>query len=923
MPAPAASDTLSAHAVAQRVNSAARTDSLGQTHGALAQSIRQLSEHVRGQPLTRTRNGRVAGARIAAVTDHILTALFNGVSQGPVSGTSKKNASLCLLATGGYGRAFLSPYSDIDLLILHGGASEGALNALSAQVFYPLWDAGLKLSQGVHTISSAIRLAKNDLNACTAFLDARIIAGNEALGAAFFQQIDRHIHKQARSLIAAKRDEQIARHESFEQSRYLTEPDIKQGKGGLRDIDQIGWLTQLTFGRAHLAAGLDAMLTPDDQKALTSARDFLLSARYYLHHTRQCDDNRLSFDVQQDLAEKMGYGERAHMRAAERLMRHYFITATDVGRLAHVMEPKLEVHRKGTANKTLKPLPASMVRALRKTVDKPNGKSKAKPAADPAAGLAMKNGYLTFSRAHHARKKPVIWFRLLYVLATNPGLDIHPDALCLMAEHVTALGRDTRDKLDLVGLFRRCLVEADQPGNVLRLMVETGIIHRFLPAFAPIVGRIRFGLYRRYTLDEQSFRALDYLTRLRHGDHRKLHPLATRILAEADDPYPYYLSVLLQEVRQGEKISIEKVERKVERLGKRLGLSTATARDVAFAAAHHDLMVNTVDRRTVSDPDAVRQFCQAVGSLARLNLLLVGTVCLEQVIGTPGVNERFTRKLRTLFEAARVYLTKGEPGLQKHLRTRLNQSHKKVTGLLTDWDTADVDWLFDHLRDTAIHAVDPSLLARFAPLLRAGKTAGLNAGVSASLRDDGSIEAIVYARDRTGLLSDLAGAVASLSLSVRSVQAVTAGDNHVIDVFVVQSVDGSPLTQTDRVMAVHRSLLETAQVRPRTAPRLPRKLGDRRSIFDVTPQVIIDSDASQTCIVVEALGLDRPGLLYKLTRALSEIGVIIRTAHVATYGERAVDSFYLQDAPGYKITNPRRIQSIERRLLNVLTVAQN
>ncbi|MEL6790231.1 MAG: [protein-PII] uridylyltransferase [Pseudomonadota bacterium] len=915
-PPPPRRDAALIQRISTTIRTALETDRTGQTHNVLTQTIRHLSTDCRAQPLTRTRNGRIVANRVATVTDHVLTALFDAVTPQQNGKTGKTIPAFCLLATGGYGRAILSPHSDIDLLLLHDGASDNDLQVISTQVFYPLWDAGLRLSQGVHTVATAMALAKTDLNACTAFLDARILAGDPKLAASFFSQFDRHLQKHKRPLINEKREEQQARHDQFEQSRYLTEPDIKEGKGGLRDIDQIGWLTQLNFGRTNRAAGLQSMLNDSDLKALTSAQDFLLSTRYYLHHCRQSDDNRLSFDVQQTMADHMGYGERVQMRAAERLMRHYFITATDVGRLAHVIGPKLDAHRKGTAKKGLKPLSQPMVRALRGAQLRKNIKT----GPDPAAGLALKNGYLTFARAHQARKKPVIWFRLLYVLSTNPELDVHPDALCLMADYVTALDKTNRDAPEIVDLFRRCLLATAHPSNSLRLMVETGIIKRFLPSFARIIGRIRFGLYRRYTLDEQTFRALDHLTAMRAGNYRRLHPVATRILDEADDPYPYYLAVLLQEVRQGEKVSIEKIERRLERVCKRLGLSTAVARDVAFAASHHDLMVNTVDRRTVSDPDAIRQFCQKVGTLTRLNLLLVGTVCLEQVIGAPGINERFTRKLRALFEAARVYLKKGEDGLTKHLRTRLNQSHKKVAALLTDWSPADVTWLFDHLRDTAILAVDPSLLARFAPLLKAGETAGLDAGVSASLRDDGSIEAIVYARDRTGLLSDLAGAIASQSLSVRSVQAVAAGDNHVIDVFVIQSIGGAPPAEKDHVKALHTALLSVARKQPKSGPKLPRKLGDRRPIFAVPPQVIVDQQASETCVVVEALGLDRPGLLFKLARALAEIGVVIRTAHVATYGERAVDSFYLQDAPGYKITNPRRLQSIERRLLSVLTV---
>ena len=329
-------------------------------------------------------------------------------------------------------------------------------------------------------------------------------------------------------------------------------------------------------------------------------------------------------------------------------------------------------------------------------------------------------------------------------------------------------------------------------------------------------------------------------------------------------------------------------------------------------------MIHTIEGRAISETRATQQFCNEVQSPERLKLLAVCSTCHLRVVNADAINARLRRRLRFLYEAAMEYFTGGVAQLERFQTRRLRRARNRIEDHLVDWTAQERKRLFDRVNENALRLVEPKVWGRFAPLMRRAEQEGISEAVTVSPQTDGMIEAIVYGADRTGLLTDLAGTIAELGISVESVQAITTADQMIIDIFVLTSIDGSSLDDQGLVRELHNRLLATVRSTVALQPKLTRRLGDRRALFEVEPLVRLDLEASVDCLVVEAVGLDRPGLLFKLARALSEIGVTIRSAHVATYGERAVDTFYLQDAPGYKITNKRRLASIEKRLLNVL-----
>lgn len=881
------------------VAAACARERAGQSHGETGQALKTLIEQRRRGVVSGYARGDVAAARLSDIVEEAIVALFaEGAKSHPAA--AKR---LALAAVGGFGRGELAPYSDVDLLFLH-PAGDAGMRPLLDFILYPLWDAGLKVGHAVHAPATAVAFAREDMVARTAYLDARLLCGEAALFRDFRARYDGLRRRTKKQFAAAKRAELEARHAKSEQTRYLAEPDLKEGKGGLRDLQTIAWLYKYEYAAALGAPGAPKkLLTPEQLRTFRRCARFLWAARFQLHDLVGRAEEKLSFDVQPALAERLGYADRGGMLAAERLMKDYFVNAMEVGRLTRIAAARLDEERERLSPKALKVLPKTLAR----------------DEAGEKANLKLVHGRLHFASPARARRQPADLFRLFRAFSKRPDYDFHPDALALAASAARLVTPQVRADPVIAKLFLATLVEAKDPVKTLRLMAETGLLGRYIPAFGKIIGRIEYGLHRRYSIDENVFRSIGVLAEIERGAARERHPVASKILDAAPARAPFYLAVLLHETIWGMR---EKdggaCERLVARIARRLGLEAEDAALVGWAAARPHLMIRTVERRNLAEPRAVARFAETVGDRRRLDLLLVLSVCHQRVVGVDSWDEWTRRQLTELYESAAAFLDGGEAGLAAHMAARAEAARAAARAQIEGWPDEEKDAFLAGLSDEIMRALDPEIVARVGALARSAAGEGRKEAVALRARDDGDVEAVVYARDRLGLLADLAGAIAACGVSVRNVQVLTSAGGQAIDVFTLQSEDENPLDDPNRLRRLHARLLEAARAAP-DRPRVPaRRLGDRRAIFDVEPAVRIDLEWSQDCTVVEAEGRDRPGLLYDLTAALAEIGVGIVSAHIATYGARAVDAFYLQDAPGYKIANRRRLQSIERRLLAAL-----
>ena len=891
-----AASILKQGAVAARIAAAREKERAGQSFGAAGSALKKSLAEARRALLENYARGDAIASRLSQLMDEAVAALAE-----PGMAALSPKSRIAIAATGGYGRGQLAPLSDIDLLILHSGVDEDALKSFVNALLYPLWDAGLVVGQGVHTPATAIRLAGEDMTAMTAFLDARLICGDRKLFKDFSAKFDMLRWRTKSKFVKAKREEQEQRHDSSNQSRYLSEPDLKEGKGGLRDIHVIGWIYRALYGRAlGDAPKRGAIFRPEDAESLRKAERFLLSLRAHLHDLRGRADERLTFDIQPALAERLGYADRADMSAAERMMKHYFVTTVEIGRLTRIFWARLEEENAKLFERAPTPLPKSL--ASDELGAKPN--------------LRIKNGRLDFASAAAAARTPVDLFRYFRAFAKKPEFDFHPDALELISKNAVQITSEVRRDPSIAKLFVASISTAKEPVKLLRVMSETGLLGKYMPSFGRITGRIEYGLYRRYSMDEHVYQSIGVLTKIRNGQLKDEHPIAASIIAKADDPSRFYVAALLhQSAWSLKEPTVESAQALAARVARRLGMEDEVASDIAWCAARPLFMVGVAHRRHLGEPRAIADFAAAIGSQARLDLLLVLTVCHLRAVSDNAWDEWTRKQISALYFGAAAWLQGGEDALGRWMSERAENTRKEAESALSDWPKAERAAFMRRLSDATLALIDPQTFSRAAALARSADTCG----VAASIRDD-DVEAIVYADDRKGLLADLAGAIAGVGGNVRSVHAMTLDDGKIIDVFLAQPPEGQKgEALADFVRALHAALLSAAKDAPKAPPSLARLIGDRRTIFSVPPAVRFDPEASTAALVVEAEGRDRPGLLFSLTAALADLGVQIRSAHIATYGERAVDAFYVQTAEGEKVEDVRTRQAIEKRLLAVLS----
>lgn len=886
---------LKSGAIADRLHAALGAEKSGQSFGAVGVALKKALAEARRGLLEQYSRGDVIVAKLSQITDEAIST----IAERPFSALPGKS-KVAIIATGGYGRAQLAPLSDIDLLILHAGVDEDALKNFVNAVLYPLWDAGLSVGQAVHTPQSAVAFAGKDMTAMTAFLDARFIAGDAKLFKEFQSKFDLLRWSSKSKFVKAKRVEQEDRHDNSNQSRYLSEPDLKEGKGGLRDIHVIGWIYHALYGRALSAAPKrGAIFRPEDAESLKKAERFLLSLRVHLHDLRGRADERLTFDIQPALADRLGYADRADMSAAERMMKHYFVTAVEIGRLTRIFWARLEEENAKLLERAPTPLPKAL----------------SSDEAGDKVNLRIKNGRLDFAGAAAAAKNPVDLFRYFRAFAKKPDIDFHPDALDLISKNSISITSSVRRDPVVSKLFVASIATAKDPVKLLRVMSETGLLGKFIPSFGQITGRVEYGLFRRYSLDEHVFQSVGTLSKIRSGALKSEHPIATGILADADNPNAYFIAVLLHQAGWSLKErTVVNAEALIGRVARRLGAKDEEAGVIAWAAARPLFMVETANRRNLGEARAIAQFAAAVGSVDRLRMLLVLTVCHLRAMSDEAWDEWTRKQISALYLGADAWLNGGDKALAEWMEERAGKTRKEAETALAGWSKSERAAFMKRLSDATLALIDPETFSRAADLARG---AG-DGGVAASIRDD-DVEAIVYADDRPGLLADLAGAVAGVGGNVRNVHAMTLDDGKVIDVFTIRPPEGQTSDSLAAfVRTLHATLLAAARRKPEAPPAIGRRIGDRRAIFSVPPSVRLETEASESALVIEAEGRDRPGLLYNLTAALADLGVQISSAHIATYGERAVDAFYVQTADGRKIDDRRLQQTIEKRLFSLL-----
>ncbi|MGD0142783.1 MAG: [protein-PII] uridylyltransferase [Rhizomicrobium sp.] len=859
-------------------------------------------ERVKARVEAGTLPGLVAARALSDVQDVLIQVLYDfAVKHFYYAQNPTESERVAVVATGGYGRGQLAPGSDVDLLFVRPFKQTAWGESVIEFILHMLWDLGLKVGHATRSLAECVRLAKQDITIRTALLESRYLWGDKGL----YEELRKKFWSEiatgsGQDFVEAKLAERDQRHVRQGESRYLVEPNIKEGKGGLRDLQTLYWIGKYLYHVEDTADLVDHnVFTRDEYKIFQKAEAFLWNVRCQLHYIAGRAEERLSFDVQPELARRLGFTDDNPRRAVEHFMRAYFLVAKDVGDLTRIFCAALEEQ-----NKKRRPALSSLLPGFLK----------------PRTGTEdfyVENGRLN-ARANVFRRDPVNFIRIFHV-ADAKGVDVHPNALRTITRSLELITEELRSDKTANRLFLDILTSRRDPERALRRLNEAGVLGKFVPAFDHAVALMQFNMYHHYTVDEHLIRAVGNVAAIERGELKAEHPLATEVVKRIKSRETIYCAILLHDIAKGMPGDHSKVGSSIaESLCARFGLSPADAASVSWLVRNHLVMSDTAQKRDIADPKTVRDFVEAVQSPEMLRLLLVLTVADIRAVG-PGVwNGWKGQLLRELYYEAEAVMSGGDaaPARAARIEDAKTALGKRIADLPA---TARERALARHY-DGYWLAFDDEAHERYARMMSGADAAGELLALSADSNEFRAVtEVVVYTPDHPGLFSQLAGAVAVSGGSIVDAKAFTTADGFALDIFSVQDAEGGPFGDPARVARLRQTIAKTlsGEIKPRAiiAERPARK---RASAFHVRPRVNFDNEASAIASVLEVEGSDRPGFLYDVTQAIFESGLSISSAMVATYGERAMDVFYVRDGFGHKVVHPERLASVEARVAKAI-----
>ena len=803
---------------------------------------------------------------------------------------------IALIAVGGYGRGEMAPFSDVDLLFLTPYKITAWAESVIESMLYILWDIKLKVGHASRTIKDCIRLGTEDFTIRTAMLEHRFLAGDAVLASDLNTRLQSDLFNDTgRDFIEAKLEEREKRHERHGQ-RYMVEPNVKEGKGGLRDLQSLFWIAKYIHGVNDAAELVPlGVFQPEEFARFVQAEDFLWAVRAHLHLLTKRPTEQLTFDMQVDVAGRMGYRDAVGRRGVEVFMQDYFRHATAVGDLTRIFLTKLEAtHVKN------EPLLTRMFRR------KPKVKA-GYTVIHNRLGLADPQTFLT-DKLNLLR---------LFEEALRTGMLIHPDAMRLVTANLHLIDDEMRNDPEARRIFLDLLLKHGNPERALRRMNELGMLSAFLPEFKPIVAMMQFNMYHSYTVDEHTIQCIAQLAQIERGELIEDLPVASGILETGINRKVLYVALLLHDIAKGRaedhSIMGGQIARKV---APRLGLNKSDSETVEWLVRYHLLMSDMAQKRDIADPRTVRDFCKAVREVKRLDLLCVLTVCDIRGVGPDTWNNWKAALIRALYRQTRRALETGMEDLNRE--NRGTEAKKLLRQNLPEWSKTDLKTETGRHYPPYWQGLHVTAHTVFARLLRDLEKSGDPADILIDLHPDedrDATRACIVMADHPGIFARLTGALALVGANVVDARNYTTKDDFVTGAFWIQDGDGAPyeaarlprLTQM-----IHKTL--KGQVVARYALKSRDKIKKREKAFRVPTHITFDNEGSDIYTIIEVDTRDRPGLLYDLARTLADSNVYIANAVIATYGEQVVDSFYVKDMFGLKYHSESKQKSMEKKL---------
>jgi len=851
-------------------------------------------------------DGIKLAADLARLVDGILAGALDFAERRlyPIANPTR-GEELALIAVGGYGRGELAPHSDIDILFLYPFKPTPRLEQLAEFLLYRLWDLGLKVGQSTRSLNECLKLAKQDLTIQTTLLETRLVWGSERLADELEARFRSEVcHRQESAFIEAKLRERDERHQRMGDSRYLLEPNIKEGKGGLRDLQTLVWLTRHLYDtRSWNDLVTHDVLTRPGLNSFLRARRFFWTVRCHLHYFSGRAEERLTFDLQPKVAEALGYRDRPRSSGVERFMKRYYLVAKEVGSVTRIVCAALEEQFKR----------------------KPRfGLPRFGPTRRRINGFFVQGNRLALDNPGLFAERPLAMLEFFHI-AQARDLDYQPTALSALARSLRYVPK-LRDDPEANRLFLEMLTSRKDPALTLTRMNEAGLLGRFVPEFGRVVALMQHNLYHVYTVDEHTIRVIDNLHRVEEGTFETELPLSTRVMPQVTSRTELFVAAFLHDIGKGRGGDHSEIGAQIAQvLCPRFGLGDAATETVAWLVRQHLVMSHFAFRRDTEDPKTLADFVAIVQSPERLRLLLLLTVADIRAVGPTVWNGWKGQLLRELFHEAEAAMASGD--LRGRRQQRIAGGKRALAEALAQsdigWSEAEIAaWL--ELHDPRYWLGIP-LDAHIRHARLVARARAEQAPVAVDYHVDqfqARTEITVYATDHSGLFMKVAGALALAGVSIVDAHIFTTSDGMALDTFGVQDAERtSAVDDPGRFTRIEKNLRRVLA----GEVDLEKQLAERRStlppradVFKVEPRVLVNNQASRTHSVIEVNGRDRPGLLFAVARVLKERGLVIHSAHISTYGERVIDVFYVKDVFGMKLTGRAKIERLEKELKTAL-----
>lgn len=858
--------------------------------------------------LLKDRHGRRCAERLCHVQDEIIRILYSAATRhlyrSPIPSGAERMA---VVATGGYGRGLMAPESDIDLLFILPYKQTAWGEQVAEAILYCLWDMGLKVGHATRSVDESIRQARGDMTIRTAILETRFLTGDQPLYDELVARFDKEVVQgTASEFVTAKLAEREERHRRGGQSRYLVEPNVKDGKGALRDLHTLFWIAKYVYRvRDTDELAERGVFDAQEYRSFRRCADFLWSVRCNLHFYSGRAEERLSFDLQREIAVRLGYTSHPGMQDVERFMKHYFLVAKEVGNLTAILCAKLEDQQAKPA-----PVLSRMMARLRPTP--------AKRRVPESDDFIVDHNRINVAAPDVFKHDPVNLIRI-FRLAQKNDLAFHPDAMRDVTRSLGLINAQMRENPEANRLFMEILT-SDNAEIVLRRMNETGVLGHFIRAFGKIVSMMQFNMYHHYTVDEHLIRCIGFLQDIERGGNEEF-VLASDLMRKTRPEHRavIYIATLLHDVAKGRpedhSIAGAKVAR---RLCPRLGFSAADTELVAWLIEEHLTMSTVAQSRDLSDRKTIENFAAVVQSVEQMKLLTILTTADIRGVG-PGVwNGWKAQLLRSLYYETEPVLTGGFSEVDRG--KRLVAAHAEFRMAFAEWPPDELDAYIARHYPAYWLKVELARKIRHARFVRSSEQAGHKLAINVGFDEvRGVTELTIFAADHPWLLSIIAGACASAGANIVDAQIYTTTDGRALDTISISREydrDEDEGRRATRIGEMIEDVLEGKLRLPEVVAR--RTVRSKAKPFVIEPEVTINNQWSDRYTVIEVSGLDRPGLLYELTTAISKLNLNIASAHVATFGERARDVFYVTDLLGAQINAPTRQAAIKSALTHVM-----